>query len=560
MIPRALFCTFCLSVALSGGLAQTDPPKPAATAAEAPKPAATAPTPRETPADQKAYTEANKVKDPAEKLKALEKFKADFPKSDMKSIADSAILSTLVKKFPEQKGRIMKQAKAMYKAAEPRNQGSLANQIAMEFLDAGRFLGDAEGWAKKGVADMQQPRYIADLKAGYEKRKQKLPSDEELAKRFREARASRVATLGRIEVARGQNAKGQKLLQEAWAANPNLVVVGATLGELAYKSGNDSKALEFLVPAKLSGRATESASAALVAVYKRQHSGSADGLDAMLDAQYRKLYPNPVNVEEYRDTDKRSDRLVLAEVFTGSGCPPCVGADVAFDAAMERFSRKDLAVVMYHEHVPRPDPMTNPDTTARSKYYDVHGVPSYAIDGNMLGGGGGGREYAKNVYERIVTPIEKDLELPAEAKLSAHAAVSGNLVKVTGSADGVKGEPADVKVQVLLVEKEIRYTGENGIRFHPMVVRAIGEEKTGTFSRTFNLDEVSAALKKHLDEYEAGGHRGEAFKFIEKKYAIDHANLAVVVMVQNMKTKHILQSAMVDLSTGGGTRISTETK
>ena len=265
-------------------------------------------------------------------------------------------------------------------------------------------------------------------------------------------------------------------------------------------------------------------------------------------------------MEEYHPTDKRSDRLVLAEVFTGSGCPPCVGADLAFEAAMERFPSKDLAVVMYHEHVPRPDPMTNPDTIARSKAYEVRGVPTYAIDGKTVGGGGGARDNAGKIYERIVTPIEKDLELPAEARLTAHAVISGNTVKVTGAVADVKDKSDDLKVRVLLVEKEIRYTGENGIRFHTMVVRAIAEEKAdGAYSHTFNVDEISAGLKKHLDEYEAAGHRGETFKFIEKKDAIDRANLAVVVMVQDDKTRHVLQSAMIDLSTEGK-KISTETK
>ncbi len=297
-----------------------------------------------------------------------------------------------------------------------------------------------------------------------------------------------------------------------------------------------------------------------MALYRKQHNGSIEGLDAMLDAQYRKLYPNPVKVEEYHPTDKRSDRLVLAEVFTGSGCPPCVGADLAFEAAMERFPSKDLAVVMYHEHVPRPDPMTNPDTIARSKAYEVRGVPTYAIDGKTVGGGGGARDNAGKIYERIVTPIEKDLELPAEARLTAHAVISGNTVKVTGAVADVKDKSDDLKVRVLLVEKEIRYTGENGIRFHTMVVRAIAEEKAdGAYSHTFNVDEISAGLKKHLDEYEAAGHRGETFKFIEKKDAIDRANLAVVVMVQDDKTRHVLQSAMIDLSTEGK-KISTETK
>jgi len=362
-------------------------------------------------------------------------------------------------------------------------------------------------------------------------------------------------------VKRGETAKGKRLLEEAWAVNNTLVPVGATLGELAYKAGNESKAMELLVPARLSGRAPESAKAALDALYKKQHNGSLDGMDAMLDEQYQKLYPNPVKVEEYQASEKRSDRLVLAEVFTGSGCPPCVGADLAFDAAMERYSRKEVAVVMYHVHVPRPDPMTNPETTARSKAYGVNGVPSYAIDGKMLGGGGGGRENAKAIYERIVKPIEEDLEKPAEAKLTAHASLTGNTVKVTGTVDDIAEKPEDLKVEVLLVEKQVRYTGENGIRFHPMVVRAIGEENAeGSFSRTFDVDEISAGLKKHLDEYEAGGHRGESFKFIEKKDAINHANLAVVVLVQDGKTKHVLQSALIDLSTGSGGRISTETK
>ncbi|SPE31322.1 hypothetical protein SBA3_1780007 [Candidatus Sulfopaludibacter sp. SbA3] len=70
---------------------------------------------------------------------------------------------------------------------------------------------------------MQEARYAQELKDSAEKRKQKPPSDEEIAKRFRESRASRLAPLGRIEVARGQVARGQKLLEEAWAANPNLV-------------------------------------------------------------------------------------------------------------------------------------------------------------------------------------------------------------------------------------------------------------------------------------------------------------------------------------------------
>ena len=51
---------------------------------------------------------------------------------------------------------------------------------------------------------------------------------------------------------------------------------------------------------------------------------------------------------------------------------------------MERYSRKDLAVIMYHVHVPRPDPMTTTETLAVQKLYAVNGVPSFLIDGKRM--------------------------------------------------------------------------------------------------------------------------------------------------------------------------------
>jgi hypothetical protein len=235
-----------------------------------------------------------------------------------------------------------------------------------------------------------------------------------------------------------------------------------------------------------------------------------------------------------------------------------VGADLAFEAAMERYPRKDLAVVMYHQHVPQPDPMTNPDTQARSKYYNVTGVPTYTVDGETVRGGGAGREGTKGIFDRIQTPIEKGLELPAEARLTVNASANGNSVNVTAAVDGVKSESKDLKLHILLLEKELTYSGENGIRFHPMVVRAMGgKDDDGfalapgapvSFDQAWDLDKVSAGLKAHLDDYEAKGHRGNSFKFSEKKYRIDRGNLSIVIFVQDAKTKHILQSAFVDLN------------
>ena len=204
---------------------------------------------------------------------------------------------------------------------------------------------------------MRENVWIAEQREAYARRKQKIPPQEELARSFAEARAARVATLGRVEMKLGHTAEARKLLEESYAVTPSNVTVAAALGEMAAKSGDDASAMDYLISARLSGHAPDTANQAFETLYKKSHNGSLDGLEAMLDTEYRKRFPNPVHVEAYKPTDKRTDRMVLAEVFTGSGCGPCAGADVAFDAAMERYARKDLAVVM----LPRARAASRPD-------------------------------------------------------------------------------------------------------------------------------------------------------------------------------------------------------
>ncbi len=559
----------CFSLAISGANAQTTPPAP-------PPPPAAQPPVGEAPPDQKAYMDVMKVTDPEKKIEAFEKFRKDFPQSMFASGVDSSILGTLIQKMPDQKARIKKAAQAMYaastakdKAASKQNivvtmaaRGATANRIADQLLSGGMLLKEAEGYAKKAVDSMQQSLWIAEQREAFAKRKQTMPDQEELVKRFQSARASRVATLGQVERKLGRTALAQKLLEESYAVNPTSVAVASALGELAAKAGDDAKAMDYLISALLTGNAPETANQAFDATYQKTHNGSVDGVEAMLDTEYHKRFPNPVHVEAYKPSNARTDRVVLAEVFTGSGCPPCAGADIAFDAAMERYGRKDLAVVMYHLHIPRPDPMTNLDTQARAKNYSVNAVPSFAIDGKKTVGGGS-RDMAPGVFDRFKKDLEKDLETAAEARIKVDAGLAGGTVKVSAIVDAVTSESKDLKVQILLVEKEIRHLGENGVRFHPMVVRAMGKAEgyplepkgSGTFDAAFDLEAVSKALKAHLDDFET--KRGAGFKFSVKRDQVNRADLAVVVFVQDDKTKHVLQAAYVDLGTAPGTHPAT---
>ena len=558
---RVTWAFAAVSAALLLANGQTSQPEKPATPAEAPKPAP-APAQAEPPWN-KAFTDASRTMDPAKKIGALEQWKKDYPNAPNLSAADQLILSTLVGQFPQQRDRIRKLAKSMYQGAPSDQRGGVASRLADALMEGDPYLKEAEHYAKVGVSSFSEAKYLEQQHKRYAERKQKPPTDEVLLKRFRESQADRVATLGRVYYRMGLPDRAQPLLEKAYRVNRDQAVVAAALGDMAFKAGNRDKATEYLLPALLSGRpaATGIAKPDLEAIYRGAHGGSLDGFDAMLDAQYRERYPNPVHVQPYEPSVKRSGRVVLAEVFTGSGCPPCVGADLAFDAALERYSRKDVAVVMYHVHVPQPDPMTTAETPELSKAYGVRGVPTYFIDGKQAGGGGADRAMAKSVYERFNPAIEKELETAAEARIAATAALEGNTVEVKGTAADVQGESKDLKLVAVLLEKQMRYAGENGIRFHSMVARAVSEGplSAGAFDHKFDLDAISASLKKSLDDYEAKGHRGKAFKFTEKKYQIDRGQLAVAVFLKDGKAEHVLQAAYIDLAAGGEHRI-TESK
>jgi hypothetical protein len=244
--------------------------------------------------------------------------------------------------------------------------------------------------------------------------------------------------------------------------------------------------------------------------------------------------------------------VVLAEVYTGAGCSPCLAVDLAFDVELERYSREDLAVVMYHQHIPRPDPLSNNYSVDRWKFQKGRGVPTYVIDGAMTTGGGS-RDSVPESESKLRTAIEKRLIVPASAKLTVDASLNTGSVHVKTEVDGIQNGSADLKLQVLLVEKVIRYSGENGIRFHPMVVRSMASfplDGSKKFEHSFDLAKVAAELKAHIDAFEVKDARHNTdgkFRFAEKRLDVDAAQLAVVVFVQDQKSKEILQSIYRDV-------------
>ena len=291
-------------------------------------------------------------------------------------------------------------------------------------------------------------------------------------------------------------------------------------------------------------------------------NGSLAGLEDKLDAIY-KARPKPFEAGHFTRPaagGKTPPRVVLAELFTGAECGPCVASDLAFDGVAERFDRAAVTVLEYHLHIPGPDPMTNADTEERAKYYTVGGTPTSVIDGGEPQAGGGGTAQATQRFNDFKGKIETRLGVAPQALLTGfQAKVNGQTITVTGQADLAPAAADKVKKPVLhvaLVQDVVRYTGANGVRFHSFVVRKLVGGAAGTplqtagtrtkISEKIDVAALSADQDKYLTKYEADRSKGrEAFTFTDKVARVDPRQLLVVAFVQDDQTKEILQSVFV---------------
>jgi TonB family protein len=309
-------------------------------------------------------------------------------------------------------------------------------------------------------------------------------------------------------------------------------------------------------------------------VYTRLH-GSLAGLDDKLDAAYR-ARPKPFEPGRYARpaAAKRPARVVLAELFTGSECSPCVAADLGFDGVAERYDRAEVGVLVYHLHIPGPDPMTNADSEARATYYGVNSTPTAIVDGLERRAGGGGATQASGVFNDYKQKIEARLALSPLASLDRFKArVAGATIEISGTAALTTAGAAKAKKPVLrvaLAQDVVRYVGGNGVRFHQFVVRKLVGPGAGTplqvtgarttFRETVDLASVRDGLNHQLTKYELNRSDGRAGAiFQDRPTGLDPAHLLVIAFVQDLETKEILQVSVVTPS-GSGLAVPAESE
>ena len=277
-----------------------------------------------------------------------------------------------------------------------------------------------------------------------------------------------------------------------------------------------------------------------------------DGLDAFLDAVYKERICSFVQPPADRPAEQKPGHVVLCELFTGSQCPPCVAADVAVGAAEKAYASSQFVALRYHQHIPGPDPLANPDSQARFQYYNGPGTPMVLLDGAQVEGVGGFMQHVLDAYERLQTTV--DAELQRSNKRSYKIALSAQAEdgKLNISADVSANEPfADnIRLRLVLAEQEVAFVARNGIRLHDMVVRQMIGEPEGIAPQdghlTFKGSLPLVDFKRQLVDYLADFERDRSWKFPAQPMELKP--LRLVAFVQNDVTREILETAVVPVA------------
>jgi hypothetical protein len=314
------------------------------------------------------------------------------------------------------------------------------------------------------------------------------------------------------------------------------------------------RSMEPTEPASAQVRVLDALASALRATGKEADAKALDGriekLEQQADAEYLRAFP-PLKVEPFSGS-KKDNRTVLVELFTGAQCPPCVAADIAFDAVARAYKPQDVILLQYHLHIPGPDPLTNSDSEARQAYYAdaIEGTPTMLFNGKPEAGGGGPANAAREKlteYQQVINALLDRSQ--ADVKLEATAIRKGDDISITAKVSNV-AEPSDkLRLRFALVEEQVRYVGGNNIRFHHHLVRAMPGGAAGfpvtnkEISQTVSVN--VPALRKQLEQYLQDAARRMPFSGPQRPPSLK--NLMAVAYVQNDTSREILQAVQVKI-------------
>lgn len=347
-----------------------------------------------------------------------------------------------------------------------------------------------------------------------------------------------------------------------WANEIRIKAVGALNGQKEYApiafelAEAADKSLGEQATATQRGKVAELLAVAAEAAGKADAAKSArERLEQILvagDEEYKKSLP-PFHPEPFARPESGSGRVALIEMFTGSECPPCVAADLAFDALIESTKPTEVVALQYHLHIPGPDPMTNRVAEERAKYYQARSTPSPFFNGKAEEKvrGGGPAQFLEKKYGEYLAVIGELTKGPQGAKIDLSATEAAGEVAIKVDAQAEIPKDGKLRLRLVLVERIVRYTGGNGLRLHHHVVRDMPggaegiELKDGRHEGqvSVKLDELRGQLADDLAKFQ---EEGRAFAGIPP--VLKGRDLAVAALIQDDKDKTVLHAVIVPVA------------
>jgi hypothetical protein len=492
---------------------------------------ASAASQRQPPPESQEIQAARAIEDLGARIKELERIKAAYPQSSMLAAIDRHIFEAWV--------GLCESVDAVDQLQKPLLSQGTGFALMDNFYFACDRVVNHRNFArfdKARVADLIESYVAGFLKAAADPAvTAEIPEDQK--KYIATYAASMFLYEAQAHLHAGQAGKMRAALEQCRKTGAPLGPSFAYYSAEAYVlEGRTAEAAEAYFTAAVDSY--KDAEAKARAFHQKAH-GTLGGFDARLEAKRREL---PYRAERVAPAAGWKGKAVLAELFTGSECPPCVAADLGFDGLMEAFESRYAVVLEYHLPIPGPDPLMNPATRKRQDFYGVSSTPTPFFDGERKFPGGGARARAEAKYREYRGEVEARVYESPAVVLEVAGVRRGGAVDVDCSFD--RALPGAV-VNVVLVEKEAEYRGSNGLAYHKMVVRDIVSlDPQGRTARvSFDLAAIEAASNKHLEAYE----KERVFRFREKKAAVDPARLAVVLFAQDPATKKVLNAAYADV-------------
>jgi tetratricopeptide (TPR) repeat protein len=333
------------------------------------------------------------------------------------------------------------------------------------------------------------------------------------------------------------------------------------LGQAYEKTGKKEQAKDSYLNALIGGKTQRLMNAYTTLTVDGERS------TAQIDSAIENKRQTLTDFQPGHVTSKKSktDKVVLAELFTGSECGPCQAADRAFDYLSEYYPRKTLVILENHLHIPQPDPMTNSDSWDRYMSYGGNfGTPTVIIDGTHKVVGGGPMYLGKNRFTVYDHFIKRAMSETPPVIIEGNATLTDGRIAVDIQIKPSKQihlTALSVRLHIALVEKSIDYTGGNGISRHTFVVRKVIDGGRGmalkvsdsgsTITRRIKLSEVEQGIRSYLDTVSRHPSWRPSFEYFQgwktRPDTIDPSNIAIVAWIQDPESKEVLQAFFCDV-------------